>query len=512
MVIKGNIEQITEQEIRIRLRAAQRNPRIFSADSRYAVEHDFMDATFRSMYMGLSAFLHANAERRQLLLGQRPPRFDADWEADISRATDDFERVALKAEAARDYFLLIGPPGTGKTSRALRRMVERFYADSSRQILLLAYTNRAVDEICQSVASIVPAIDYIRVGSELSCDTRFRDKLLENTLAECNNRREVLARMSACRVYVGTVASIAAKTELFKLKHFDVVVVDEATQILEPQLLGILCARSADGRNAVDKFVLIGDHKQLPAVVLQGSEQSEVHDEGLRTAGLFNLKDSLFERLYRFHGKNADSRAVDMLCRQGRMHPGVAAFPNREFYAGRLMSLDLPHQREYIESPVRFIPSERDLESTSGKTNRSEARIVAGLAKDLYLICKDTFDPNRTLGIITPYRSQIALIRKELHAWGIPALDCISVDTVERYQGSERDVIVYSFCVNYLYQLQFLSNLTEEDGVQIDRKLNVALTRARKQLFITGVPGILCHNPIYRRLLDTIIRENPTEG
>lgn len=512
MVIKGNIEQITEQEVRIRLRAAQRNPRIFPADSRYAVEHDFMDATFRSMYLGLSAFLHANAERRQLLLGQRPPCFDAALETGIACTKDDFERVALKAEAARDYFLLVGPPGTGKTSRALRRMVERFYAEPSRQILLLAYTNRAVDEICQSVASIAPAIDYIRVGSELSCDTRFRDKLLENTLAECNNRREVLARMSACRVYVGTVASIAAKTELFKLKHFDVVVVDEATQILEPQLLGILCARSADGRNAVDKFVLIGDHKQLPAVVLQGSEQSEVYDEGLRAAGLFNLKDSLFERLYRFHGKNAGSRAVDMLCRQGRMHPGVAAFPNREFYAGRLMSLDLPHQREYIESPVRFIPSERDLESTSGKTNRSEARIVAGLAKDLYLIYKDTFDPNRTLGIITPYRSQIALIRKELHAWGIPALDCISVDTVERYQGSERDVIVYSFCVNYLYQLQFLSNLTEEDGVQIDRKLNVALTRARKQLFITGVPGILCHNPIYHRLLDTIIREKPTEG
>ena len=67
---------------------------------------------------------------------------------------------------------------------------------------------------------------------------------------------------------------------------------DEATQILEPQLLGILCAKFADERKAVGKFILIGDHKQLPAVILQNSGHSEVHDEGLREAGLFNLKSS----------------------------------------------------------------------------------------------------------------------------------------------------------------------------------------------------------------------------
>ena len=310
--------------------------------------------------------------------------------------------------------------------------------------------------------------------------------------------------MTDCRVYVGTVASIAAKAELFKLKRFDVAIVDEATQILEPQLLGILCARFADERNAVGKFILIGDHKQLPAVILQNSGQSEVHDEGLRKAGLFNLKDSLFERLYRFQLKEKSPQAVDMLCRQGRMHPGVAFFPNKAFYAGKLEALGLPHQLEHIETPVRFIPSEQDLESISGKTNRHEARIVTDLVREVYLLYKETFNPNRTLGVITPYRSQIALIRKELQTLGIPALNEISIDTVERYQGSERDVIIYSFCVNHLYQLRFLPNLTEEDGVQIDRKLNVALTRARKQLFITGVPELLNHNPIYHCLLETI--------
>ena len=504
MVFKGNIESITDNELRIRLRAAQQNPLVFPENSRYAVEHDTMDTTFRSMYLGLSSFMDANPERRELLLGQRPPRFDMAYEDRIARTTDDFERVALKAEAACDYFLLVGPPGTGKTSRALRRMVEHFYACPSTQVLLLAYTNRAVDEICRSLSAILPQVDYIRVGSELSCDARFRKHLLENVLAECNNRREVNIRMADCRIYVGTVASIASKPELFKLKHFDVAIVDEATQILEPQLLGILCARFKDGRNGIGKFILIGDHKQLPAVVLQSNEQSEVHDEGLRRIGLYNLKDSLFERLYRFHLQEEHCRAVDMLCRQGRMHPGVASFPNREFYAGKLEALGLPHQLENVDAPVRFIPSERDTESVSGKTNRNEARIVAQLAADVYHLYKETFEVNRTLGVITPYRSQIALIRKEIQALGISALNEISVDTVERYQGSERDVIIYSFCVNYLYQLKFLPNLMEENGVWIDRKLNVALTRARRQLYITGVPDILNHNLIYRRLIQAI--------
>ena len=114
------------------------------------------------------------------------------------------------------------------------------------------------------------------------------------------------------------------------------------------------------------------------------------------------------------------------------------------------------------------------------------------------------FDDARTLGIITPYRSQIALIKKEIEALGIPALNRILIDTVERFQGSERDVIIYSFCVNYPYQLKFLSNLTEEEGVLIDRKLNVALTRARKQMFITGVPELLKRNPLYKSLLNLI--------
>lgn len=508
MVFKGNIEHLTDHEISIRLRATQQNPSVLPADSLYAIEHDTMDTTFRSMYQGLYAYLSATQERRDLLLAQRPPKFDESLDSLVSQAKDDFTRVALKAQAAQDYFLLIGPPGTGKTSCALKKMVETFHADKGVQILLLSYTNRAVDEICKSLASIRPAVDFIRVGSELSCDETYRTHLIENELASCNRRSEVYERIRSCRIIVGTVAAISGKPELFRLKHFNVAIIDEATQILEPQLLGILCARGEEGGNAIDKFILIGDHKQLPAVVLQSSEQSAIYEESLMSIGLTNLKDSLFERLYR----NCTARqspltshpSYDMLCRQGRMHPEVALFANRAFYGGRLIPVGLPHQLEDSDTVCRlaFYPSIPEKTGTSTKINHSEARIVADLVARIYEDCRIDFDEARTLGIITPYRSQIALIKKEIAALGIPALNRIMVDTVERFQGSERDVIIYSCCINSYFQLKFVSNLTEEDGMLIDRKLNVALTRARKQMFVTGVPKYLKSNPLYESLLN----------
>lgn len=510
MVFKGNIEYLTENEIGIRLRATQQNPSVLPTESLYAIEHDTMDTTFRSMYQGLYAYLSARKERRDLLLSQRPPRFDKSLDSMIFCSEDDFTRVALKAKAAQDYFLLIGPPGTGKTSCALKKMVETFHADKDAQILLLSYTNRAVDEICKSLASIAPAVDFIRVGSELSCDEAYRVHLIENELSSCNRRSEVYERIRNCRIIVGTVAAISGKPELFRLKHFDVAIIDEATQILEPQLLGILCARGEDEKDAIDKFVLIGDHKQLPAVVQQNAEQAAIYDESLLSIGLSNLKDSLFERLYRnctaACSSSAIHRSYDMLCRQGRMHPEVALFANRAFYGGRLIPVGLPHQIEDSDTICRlaFYPSVPEKAGASAKINYSEARIVADLAVRIYEHHQSDFDESRTLGIITPYRSQIALIKKEIESVGIPVLNRILVDTVERFQGSERDVIIYSFCVNYPYQLKFLSNLTEEEGVLIDRKLNVALTRARKQMFITGVPELLERNPLYKSLLKLI--------
>lgn len=507
MVFKGNLESLSPTEIRVRLRATQHNPSVLPAHSRYAIEHDTMDTSFRAMYQGLSAFAAATQERRDLLLAQREPRFDPSFEARLAVAPDDFTRITLKAQAALDYFLLVGPPGTGKTSCALKQMVEAFHQEADTQLLLLAYTNRAVDEVCKALSTLHPPVDFIRIGSELSCDEAYRSHLIENELSLCSRRSEVHNRINRCRIFVGTVASIAAKPELFRLKSFDVAIIDEATQILEPQLLGILCARTETGKDAIGKFVLIGDHKQLPAVVLQREVHSEIVDDSLRSIGVCNLKDSLFERLYR-HARQLPTPTLsyDMLCKQGRMHPDIAHFANHAFYEGRLLPVGLPHQVESSEGLCRlaFYPSVAESAGASAKINRSEAQIVSRLAAELYAQDTASFDTTRTLGIIAPYRSQIALIKQEIARLGIRALNEILIDTVERFQGSERDVIIYSFCVNYPYQLKFLSNLTEDNGVLIDRKLNVALTRARKKMFITGVPQLLNQNYIYASLIKSI--------
>lgn len=143
----------------------------------------------------------------------------------------------------------------------------------------------------------------------------------------------------------------------------------------------------------------------------------------------------------------------------------------------------------------------------SEKVNTEEARIVAQLLKTIHTLSGTSFDPSKTVGVIVPYRNQIAMIRQEINRLDIPSLIPISIDTVERYQGSQRDIIIYSFTVQSRYQLDFLtSNCFVEDGKVIDRKLNVALTRARKQLIITGNEAILHQNALFKDLIDDMPR------
>ncbi len=514
IIFKGNIEVLTDKELKVRLRATQHNTSLLPSSSRYAIERDSMDTTFKHMFTGLYRFMTANKERRELLLTQREATYDSSYDEAISKAKTDFERVTLKALAANDYFLLIGPPGTGKTSCALKQMVEAFHKKEDAQILLLSYTNRAVDEICKMLTTIQPKVDFIRIGSELSCEEAYRPYLIENVLKECNRRTEVVERIKQCRIIIGTVAAISGKPELFKLKRFDVAIIDEATQILEPQLISILCGRTPAGENAIGKFILIGDHKQLPAVVLQNPEQTQVRHPLLEQVGLVNLKDSLFERLYQnLRHKSIDdnfkeAHLYDMLQQQGRMHPYVARLANEAFYHNRLGVVGLQHQTEETDSYQRtvFYPTKAEPISGQIKINHSEAELVAKLAAEVYQREEDGngFSPTHSLGVITPYRSQIALIRKEIAKLGIEKLNEIAIDTVERFQGSERDVIIYSFSVNSPHQLKYLPNLTMDEGVVIDRKLNVALTRARKQLIILGVKEILSKNPIYQNLINRV--------
>ena len=492
---------------------------------RYAVEHAPSDINTTTALSGLHRFITAAPDRRALLLGQRPPRHDATIQLTRSYHPS-YDDILLRAKQALDYFLLIGPPGTGKTSMALRFLVEEELTNPAAALLLMAYTNRAVDEICDMLSAA--AIDFLRIGSEFSCDPRFQPHLLSNAVEQTPTLSAIKQKIIGTRVIVATTATLMSRPYLFSIKSFSLAIVDEASQILEPSIIGLLCLPQ------IGRFILIGDHKQLPAVVVQNEKESAVDDPLLLSIGLTDCRNSLFERLLRGLNNSSSSLCLGILRRQGRMHPDIAEWPNRMFYPReQLQPVPLPHQEEPTTAPrVIFIPSQSIQNSSSAanshsretvnqralnegenslsdKTNLEEARIVArelmNIYRDSLAPGKSTFDPDKTVGVIVPYRNQIAMIRREIEKLDIPELQAVSIDTVERYQGSQRDIIIYSFTIRHRYQLDFLTaNCFEENGRIVDRKLNVALTRARKRLILTGNEPTLCSNPLFNNLIGYI--------
>lgn len=476
-------------------------------------------------------------------MGQRAPQRDTSLA--LTKHYDNvLDDIILRAKQAQDYFLLVGPPGTGKTSRALKFMVEEALNDGTgmptaesfatggktaqqpaSSILLMSYTNRAVDEICEMLVD--SGIPFLRLGSEYSCDERFCPYLIEKAISDCPKLEAIKQYIIGTRVIVGTTSMMTSKPFIFTLKHFKLAIIDESSQILEPNLIGLL--------SAVDKFILIGDYKQLPAVVQQSEKDSAIptiHDSQkngvvdmslLQDICLTNCRSSLFERLIHWEDHEERTDFIGILRRQGRMHPEIAEFPNRMFYRReKLEPVPCPHQLEeelsytlpsedalddlLKEHRMIFLPSQFCKEpNVSDKINANEAEIVVDMLRRIHRFYGAQFDPQKTVGVIVPYRNQIAMVRKGIEKLGIPELEKISIDTVERYQGSQRDVIIYSFTIQNIWQLDFLAgNSFVEDGAIIDRKLNVAITRARKQMIMTGNPEILRNNQIFSELMEYV--------
>ena len=522
ILFKGSLQEIHTSSIVVHLNDGQQNPNLIAGEC-FALEHAGSDIGGTSAIRSLYTFITSDVERRQLLLGQRAPRADKSLVLSHSYHPD-YDEIILKAKQAQDYFLLIGPPGTGKTSLALQYLVLEQLAEKPKvqsSILLLAYTNRAVDEICNMLSE--HELDYIRIGNEYSCDPKYSDHLLQEVLDENTTLNSIKSTLSEARIIVATTSTMNSRSALFNIKHFDLVIIDEASQILEPNIVGILTARHAE-RRAVDRFILVGDHKQLPAVVQQQeSLKMDGSDKRLESIHLLSCVNSLFERLILTERAAGRTDFIGTLHKQGRMHPDIADFANRKFYAKeQLECVPLAHQLEtelaYNEESedaldnmlkahrMIFIPSMPCKQlNISEKVNTDEARIIADLLRRLYRQMSKDFNPQKSVGVIVPYRNQIAMIRKEIERLKIPALEGISIDTVERYQGSQRDVILYSFTIQSRYQLDFLTaNTFYEEGQPIDRKLNVAITRARKQLILTGNESTLRQNQLFAELIDYI--------
>lgn len=503
-VIKCTITELGKERVTVQLRYRQHNFKPFESKGYWRLEPDFMDTGFTGMYRGLLEWAEAKNEKRALLLGLQAPR-------DLTSGLPEAGLLS-RITSSRDYFLLWGPPGTGKTSVMLRDLAAWVLQKTSDNLLLLAYTNRAVDEICEALDSIGGDIrrQYLRIGGRHSTAERFREQLLNTKICEVKSRADLRAVLESHRIVVSTVASFGQNEGLLKLKKFQRLIVDEASQILEPQLIGLL--------TRFDHFILIGDHRQLPAVTTQRPETTLVEDAGLRSVGLNDLRDSYFERLYRRCREQGWRHAYGQLDRQGRMHADIMAFPNRHFYAGSLQTLEpagpqhcrpeykLPGYDPFLEKTVSlnrvvFLPVSQEEQNAGLKTSRAEAETAVRLIstfKRLWETNGKTWHPAKPLGVITPWRAQIAQIRESLSAAGLDP-DEVTIDTVERYQGGARDVIIISTCVQADYQLAGLVNLGSEG---VDRKLNVALTRAREHLIMIGNETLLRQDERYRAFIE----------
>ena len=516
-IFKCTITSITNGKVEVRLRSKQFNNSVFEQDIFWNLEHDMMDSSFNSMYRSLFQFVQFDERKKRLLFTLEPPQNpDNQIFKTHNELTSEQSEILQKMVNAKDYFLLWGPPGTGKTSMMLRHFVAHILNETDENILLLAYTNRAVDEICDAIEKIDPLIkkEYIRIGSRFSTQERFHDQLLDQKISKIDNRKDLKDTIQNHRIYVATVASLASKMDILKLIKFDRVLIDEASQILEPMLVGLL--------PHFKQFILIGDHKQLPAVVVQSPEESKTKSDTLQSIGLVNMRDSLFERLFKRCIKKEWNWAYARLSHQGRMHHDIMDFPNENFYnsglkilpeelnvsSTQVQSIDFqqPGNISYLEHILCsrrniFLPTEVDNNSRTGKTNAFEANLISELVfsfQRIYEFNKRSFD-NNSIGIITPYRAQIAQIRHALSEKSIDP-ELLTIDTVERYQGSARDIILISLCLNSPTQLSSLVSLSE-DGV--DRKLNVALTRARQHLVVLGNVEILEQNATYKNLMES---------
>jgi len=495
-IIKCHIKEINTKTIQLSIRnKVFRKDTLFDNEF-FTFEPDYIDSTGKALYGSLFTFFSSSKRKRDVIFGFEPPSFVETECQERTDLTEEQNYLLGSALSCQDYYLIQGPPGTGKTSYMLRAIVEEIYSRSDETILITAYTNRAVDEICSSLKRSELDIPFIRLGTKES--SIHTENLLYQMAVE-NDIKELYKIVNNARVIVSTSSSLLSNSEIFFIKDFDTIIIDEASQILEPQIVGII-ARAG-------RFIMIGDEKQMPAVVLQKDSFDISEYPELESIGLRKLSGSLFERLLSLCISNDWDSAYGMLSYQARMDEPIQMLANELFYQGKLQRLVLQgvaEQKESYGEPNLFrdnalilIESERE---NTFKTNQSEAIVAAMIAKKYCEIYKDNFNEN-TIGIISPYRAQCSLIKSKLDD---ELREMITVDTVERYQGSERDVIIISYATNERLHLRHIESITEINGEIIDRKLNVAITRAKKHLIVLGSPTVLSDSKIYRKMMDLI--------
>lgn len=392
-----------------------------------------------------------------ILMGRRQPQTDT---ARFERGLEYGEAAGLNPEQSEalalgfstdSVFLIQGPPGTGKT-RVLAHLAALLVEEGER-VLLTAFTHRALNNALNTLEAIAPLTPAVKIGDPSRAD----DLRVENYASFSSSP---VAQMD--RGYVVGATPYATRTQRLRGVEFDTVIVDEASQITVPLATMAMLAGS--------RYVFFGDHKQLPPVLISRPPDRAAESSifGLLAERGF---DVMLEGTYRLSTELAD-------------------WPSRRFYQGRLKPVGQAASRRlelsrltgrYAEAlrpdrPKVFI----DL---GHRNSTTRSTIEAGAVADLIVALLEGGVAPAEIGVITPYRAQAREIRTLVQGAGRAhtAAREIVIDTVDRMQGQERDVIVLSLTTS---SPAFALRLADF-YVQPER-LNVAVTRARKKLIVVG--------------------------
>jgi DNA replication ATP-dependent helicase Dna2 len=452
---------------------------------------------------GLTSWLAREPRQRDLVVRGRPPAFSG---AALPRPSQPVggkelnERQELALEQAlrmEDYLLIQGPPGSGKTT--LIAAVVRELVAQGQRVLLAAGTNTAVDTMFTVLVAAGLGERLLRLGApgRVAPAVRGHHPL---AIARDKDLDAHLGRIDAAlreRAVVAATTSGILGGACDGLPPFDVVVVDEAAQVTLPASVGTV-ARGA-------RFILIGDHCQLPAVV-QSEEPGQSPPGGEAAT---QLSRSLFEELF-VRAEREFPEAVVRLNRQYRMNEEICALPRALWYqddfqpadervgAARLTlkpRLTTRHRLAAVlapDRPVVFVHvSWRAAAGGPPRTNEREAELVRELVGALTRHGVALGD----IGVIAPFRAQVNTVRLALERDrpGEAGQVRQMTDTVDRFQGQEREVVILT-----------LATHGEElhDLLRDERRLNVAITRARSKLVILGDREVLASHPAYRYIID----------
>ncbi len=542
-VIKCSVRAISESSVQLSLRNKSSDVNLFATLGPWMLESDYIESSANNVYGWFMHFFHCDKAKRQRLLGLAAPRIATRIAVRDEGLTDLQNIILNEALAAEDYYLIQGPPGTGKTSVMLRSIAKHLLQDSDETLLVIAFTNRAVDEMCKALLNVVESEQLLRMGTRYTTEypeVLFAERAKTKTMDE---QRQIL---ESARVIVSTVSFLHANPELLQLKRCTTALVDEASQIGEAQLIGIV--------SELRRCIMIGDEKQLPAVVSQSETLCLIENTELASMGVKDLRVSLFERLLERCRSNNWVHSFRMLEQQARMHKSIQNIASTLYYRSRLQPLHAwqteeaawlvqqhsrttathtqdgaasslhlsiagkspsvlaEHRIDEIElqsseftawdlllqSRVVFINTPKEHHS---KRNLLEARLCAEIVSRLAEKSGSAFSP-QTVGVISPFRAQVREIESTITD---SIRHLVTIDTVERFQGSERDHILFSSSLNSVLQLRSIQSLSQVDGIEVDRKLNVVLTRARQQFILVGNETILSSSVHYQRLIDYIL-------